>query len=506
MKVFKTLTLVVILFFGFSILSAGIVNIAADDSIPPTLSLIAEYNPVIGIDGDYDEWNKASEGYFDIFEYEDGSAITFQSTTDIITVTINFAYNDTHLFFYMHIPGYYGHVKAADIHFFGKPGQNDGIHMFAYDNTFMDLAFPEEGDDPSPPLPDDDYGGTDDAFCSLVYNDTDGSYFEGSKLIRSGDLAGKDIFLDYGQAIAVEISAWVEKWPYDGGPNWGCMLPDEFRYIRLDIGENLGDPLEIYGGPMFPGTTEGSTFQAPFVEDSIVINGEADESAWNDAMEYVLTLSYLNWSTGMIDTSQTWDVTVLVCHDGIDMYFFFDLHDEEATSGDWIGLVIGKSVDMFNNTDGTDFAMMGSMDYLDAYIPGGFQEPTADTEVGGVSNGQANCSYTGTRRQVEFSKPLNSGDAVGRDWSFTSGDVMYITVVLAQNSYEGPNYFDLKEIDGKPHFVVHPVKLLNEGEQPTDEGNNDGNTFTLGFGVTDILIIAASISPILAIVYLRKKK
>ncbi len=498
MKVYRTLTIVVITIFGLSILSTGAINIVAQN--PATnLSLVAEYNPGISIDGIYDDWNIANEGYFDIFEYVDTT-----SAYNILTVTINFAYNDTHLFWYLHIPVDFGHVKAADLHFFGKPGQNDGVHMYAYYNTFMDLAFSDENEDPAPPMDDESYGGTNDAFCSLIYTSNNGSFFEGAKLMRSGDIAGKDIFLDYGQAIAVEIAAWINIFPENEGPNFGTMIPEEFRYIRLDIGDNLGDPLDLFGGPMYPETTEGSEFQAPYVVDTISIDGVADETAWDDAMEYQLTLSYLNWSTGLIDTSLVWDVRILVCHDGTNMYFYFELYDELETPGDWVGLVIGKSVDMLNYTDGTDFVMLGSLPYLDAYLPKGLGGPTADETVGGVNDGQANVTYTGTHRNIEFTKPLMSGDTVGRDWTFNAGDYMYITVVLAQNSEEGPNYFDLKDIDGKPHFVIHPVKLLNEGEEPTDE--NDDNTFTIGFSATDLLIITASITPIIAIIYLRRKK
>ncbi|MCG3260074.1 MAG: hypothetical protein H7644_10025, partial [Candidatus Heimdallarchaeota archaeon] len=70
MKVYRTLTIVVITIFGLSILSTGAINIVAQN--PATnLSLVAEYNPGISIDGIYDDWNIANEGYFDIFEYVD---------------------------------------------------------------------------------------------------------------------------------------------------------------------------------------------------------------------------------------------------------------------------------------------------------------------------------------------------------------------------------------------------------------------------------------------------
>jgi hypothetical protein len=504
MKRYTILTLVVIAIFGISILGISFMNINAQDP-GAALSLVAEYNPGIFVDGHYEDWDSASEGFFDIYKYEDTTTTTTtttstESTYNTLTVTINFAHNNTHLFWYLYIPVDYGHVKAADLHFFGKPDQNDGVHMYAYYNTYMDLAYPDGDEDPAPPMSDETYGGTNDAYCYMIYTSLNGSYFEGAKPLKSGDLAGKDIKLDYGEAIAVEIAAWIDIFPEDNGPNFVTMIPEEFRYIRLDIGENMGDPL--FSGD-YPGAVEGSEFQAAFVTGTINIDGEADETTWNDAMEYELTLGYINWSTGMLDPSLTWDISLLVCHDEINIYFYFNLYDESETSGDFIGVVFGKGLDMFNKTEGTDFAMISSFGYTDAHLPQGLGSPTPDEVLGGVNDGQGNVTYTGTHRQIEFSKPLNSGDTVGMDWVFSTGDYAYITIVLAQNSDDEPNYFDLEEIDSKPYFVIHPVKILKEGEEPTDENNG---TLTIGFKATDLLIITASLAPIMAIIYIRRKK
>jgi len=58
MKVYRTLTIAVIVIFGISVLSTGVVNITAEDPMLPTLSLVAQYNPAISVDGNYLELMK----------------------------------------------------------------------------------------------------------------------------------------------------------------------------------------------------------------------------------------------------------------------------------------------------------------------------------------------------------------------------------------------------------------------------------------------------------------
>ena len=220
-------------------------------------------------------------------------------------------------------------------------------------------------------------------------------------------------------------------------------------------------------------------------------------------MKYDITLSFLNWSSGYWDFEDTITVKFRVCHDGINFYFFLEVYDEVETETDFVGYVIGDNTDMLNYTDGTDFVMIGN-DYGDGFLPIG-GEPKGDDEVGGTCNGDGNTTYSENHRKVEFCKPLEPNDPLGRNYNFAVGEYLYLNILVAQNSYEGgPHYFDLEDVDGKPHFVIHPVKLLNLGEEPT--GDNNGNTFTLGFDVSSLLIITAVLSPVMAIVYLRRKK
>ena len=47
----------------------------------------------------------------------------------------------------------------------------------------------------------------------------------------------------------VDIAAWINIFPDSEEPNYGSNVEsDDFRFIRLDIGNNLGDILEIYLG------------------------------------------------------------------------------------------------------------------------------------------------------------------------------------------------------------------------------------------------------------------
>ena len=164
MKTYKKFTLVIILILGISVLGASFLNVVAEDPISPTLEMVAAYNAGITVDGDYSDWIPTNERYFDIFSFN-------EVPTEILTVTLNFAYNNSHLFFYAYIPADEGHVKAMDLHFFGKPDQNDGVHMYAYMGSYFDMAFTNEG----PPVSDDAVGGTNDVTVAMNYASNNGS-------------------------------------------------------------------------------------------------------------------------------------------------------------------------------------------------------------------------------------------------------------------------------------------------------------------------------------------
>lgn len=110
-------------------------------------------------------------------------------------------------------------------------------------------------------------------------------------------------------------------------------------------------------------------------------------------------------------------------------------------------------------------------------------------------------TYQGDYRYTEFSKPIASGDLDGRDPDFAAGNKMYITYLISQESEFGPNYFHMKDDNGTA-FIANPVKFLAEGEEP---GNGE-NTFAIGFSFADLFIILAALSPVVLVIYRRKKK
>ncbi|MHA1223379.1 MAG: hypothetical protein ACTSP3_09015 [Candidatus Heimdallarchaeaceae archaeon] len=73
--------------------------------------------------------------------------------------------------------------------------------------------------------------------------------------------------------------------------------------------------------------------------------------------------------------------------------------------------------------------------------------------------------------------------------------------MVAQNSYDGPNYFEFYDDGGKPAFLVNSVDILTEG----DSSDNDG-TITLGFSYIDLLLISGFLTPFIISIYLKKKK
>ncbi len=487
-----------LLIIGLTFMGVNMLNAGSGDTPPAALAVIAPYDDGIVLDGSIADWTNPTLSMIDAYE--------FGNPSSFVNVNFKFAYNNSYLFFYAYIPDQVGHVKAMQVHFFGQEGQNDGVLMDAYSGpAYYDMAFPEPDDMVTTPQVDGDIFGTHDVFASLNYQGDNGTYFEFAKYIQSGDETGKDIDLEYGEAIAVEFTVWVNVYPSSDPANYGTITEVDFRYIRLSIGHDSGDELDFGTNDDDRGFlwVEGETYQAPFLTGTIVYDGIADEPAWADATQYDITLSFQNYSDGTFDPMNTVDAQIKLFHDGVNFYIHFKVYDDYATSEDFLGFVLGKSLDMLNDTYGTDFIMINEYGYTDAFLYEG--EPTNDVDEGGTNDGQANYTYVSGYHHVEFSKPLASGDTLGRDSDYSVGDTIFITSLASDDSMYGPNYFELKDIDGKPHFIVHAIKLLIQGEEPTTNPGGS-NTFTLGFGLSDALFITLAVAPIVAVIYRKKFK
>ncbi len=493
---------------SYSIIGFGVQHVSAEE-FPPALSLIAPYEASVFLDASNSEWDDYYQGYIDITEFQDDSSSSTESV-DTISVTINFAHNSTHLHMYAFVPEVYGIVNGLLLHFFGKPGIDDGIQMDAVFDTVLDIAWADEGVY-EPPQPDDFLGGTQDAKAKTFKHIGVGTHFEGTKLINSGDYLGKDIALGWGQAIAVEVLAWVGTQPDTEGPNWGSINQDGFRYIRLDIGANQGDELDLkVPEPIEMHYVVGEQYEAEYISTSITIDGQDTDPVWADVIEYNFSITGYDFNTGTWYSGDKLDGSLKVFHDGANFYMLFKIYDitiEDTTSGnqDSTMFMIGKTEDMLNTTDGIDFVSISSYGYYDQLIfPMDGSGPKNDVDAGGNNDGEGNTTYLGNYRYAEFSKPMVPSDPNGKDFDFAVGDKMFISYLVSQDSETGPNYFHMKDDNGTVAFIVNPVKFLNEGEKPT--GGDDQNTFAIGFSTVDLFLILAALSPVVLIVYRRKKK
>ncbi len=498
----KIITLGLFILLSYSIIGVGLQQVTAEE-FPPALSLIAPYEASILLDATNSEWDTYYQGYIDITEFVDDSSST--ESVDTITVTISFAHNSTHLHVYAFIPEVYGIVNGLLLHFFGKPGMEDGIQMDAVYDTVLDVAWADEGVY-EPPKPDDLLGGTQDAKAKTFKHIGVGTYFEGTKLINSGDYLGKDISLEWGDAIAVEVLVWIGTQPNLEGPNWGSINQDGFRYIRLDIGANQGDVLDIkVPEPIEMHYVVGEQYEAEYISTSINIDGQDTDSVWADVIEYNFSITGYNFNTGEWFPEDKLDGLLKVFHDGINFYMFFKIYDITIDDKDDTMLMIGKTEDMLNTTEGTDFVSINTYGYFDQMIiPADGSGPKEDIAVGGSNDGEGNMTYQGNYRYTEFSKPMVPSDPNGNDFNFAAGEKMFISYLVSQDSETGPNYFHMKDDSGKVAFIVNPVMFLNEGEEPT--GGDDQNTFAIGFSTIDLFLILAALSPVVLFVYRRKKK
>ncbi|MCK4895959.1 MAG: hypothetical protein KAS47_04070, partial [Candidatus Heimdallarchaeota archaeon] len=180
----KIITLGLFILLSYSIIGVGLQQVTAEE-FPPALSLIAPYKASIFLDASNSEWDDYYQGYIDITEFVDDTSSTAETSVSI-PVTINFAHNSTHLHMYAFVPEVYGIVNGLLLHFFGKPGMEDGIQMDAVYDTVSDIAWADAGVY-EPPQPDDFLGGTQDAKAKTFRSIGVGTYFEGTKLINSGD-------------------------------------------------------------------------------------------------------------------------------------------------------------------------------------------------------------------------------------------------------------------------------------------------------------------------------
>ncbi|MCG3223761.1 MAG: hypothetical protein H7647_04795, partial [Candidatus Heimdallarchaeota archaeon] len=79
---------------SYSIIGVTLQQVTAEE-LPPALSLIAPYEASILLDASNSEWDDYYQGYIDITEFGNDASST--ESVDIITITINFAHNSTHL-------------------------------------------------------------------------------------------------------------------------------------------------------------------------------------------------------------------------------------------------------------------------------------------------------------------------------------------------------------------------------------------------------------------------
>jgi len=488
----------IIILFIFGVFNQT--NLLQAEEYPPTLSVIAPYNSSIVIDGSYNEWNNASQGNIDLFPMEP------HDPPIMVTATINFAYDDNYLYGSVYIPNDQGPVYAIELMFFGREDQGqtlDSVFLNASDNFYDDHAFDSFYVEPQS---DVSRGGVNNVYAFSQMKPY-GSCFEFRKDLRSGDFDGYDFNLAYGESIGVFIIAWIDT-TTPGGPNWSIMDASYFKYIRLSIDVDNGDYIKVPEmGAKINWVLAEEIYEAIYVSDlTINYDGQPDEDFWSRAISYHVTLCYMNWSENYIDQSNCFDGNIRFVTDGHTLYVYFEIYDEVFDEGDETIFILGEEEDMLEIEEGTDLVVMEPNFYEDMLLVGNQGEPVPDSEFGGTIDGQAVVVYEENRRQIEFSKPLNSGDFNGADLNAQVGDIIYFATLAQYQSFEGPNFIDgTYDNESMPALIIHPLRLLTEGEEPTGS-NTPNNTFTLGFSSMDLLFAFGLLTIVAVYTKLRIKR
>ncbi|MBA7527779.1 hypothetical protein ES705_19958 [subsurface metagenome] len=484
------------------------------------ISYIASHKDDVYVDGFFNEWASVGEVLLEMYEFTYDSAISDYNLNSLVltlNVTVQFVYNDTYLSGAIFMPDDFGRVDAMDLFFFGIPGDdNDGMHIDAVTDDYMDMAYPAF-DENVTEGPHDDYnqGGTNNMVAHSVISG-DGTYFEFAKEIRSGDTLGHDIYLNYGNSIAVTMVAWVGISTYESGPNFGSMCENGFNFIRLSIGQDMGDYLELpfKDKEGFMPTILSSGFEAPYMEAvEVVYDGYDTESFWSDATSYSILLKYVDFDTGYFDESSFHDGKLRIIQDSVNIYFYFETYDETDTDDDMLIFAFGKDENIMDDPNGVDLFMLSSygvMDYV--FKPAEGDEPIPDTSIGGTDNGNGTWTYDSDdhKRCVEFYRPLTEADEIGGEYYYNLGDTLYMSILAGYDSNEGPNFIDMEVVsDSKGDYAalaVHPIKLLMEGEEPKENTDEDKDTISLGFEFTDLFLITVALVPVVTLAYRRKKR
>ena len=178
----------------------------------------------------------------------------------------------------------------------------------------------------------------------------------------------------------------------------------------------------------------------------------------------------------------------------------------EDHEGDVNIFVFGQTADMFEIDKGADVAVITPESYEDMVFDQSKGGPISDIDVGGTIDNQS-------MRQIEFSKPLSSGDTKGGDFQTNLGESIYFTNI-AQYESEEPNYFDATyDNESIPALSIHELRILKEGEEPTENNINTDtntdtntdllNTFSLDYSLSYSL---AAIMILMTLISVRKKR
>lgn len=473
--------------------------------VPPSVSTIAEYNENVVLDGSADEYSNSSLIYVDIFPFES------HDPPILLTASINFAYDNNWLYGFVYIPDTYGYVSAVELIFFGRDDQGgsaDGVWMNATNNEYQDHGFYRLFEEP---FNDVAQGGTNDVVAYSTSH-SGGGYFEFKKLLSSSDTNGLDFSLSDGASIGVFLVAWIGSNNMEG-PNWGMVTETEFRYIRLSIGFDSGEPINVPPPPSeeMHWIISNTIYQAVYyanAADELQLDGYRNESMWR--YSYHVTLYY---TAEGYDSTNFFDGDIWLAHDGEYLYIFFEIYDEVDDTGDFTAFGLSTNERMFEDPNGFDIVSMSTGEYSDMRFDPSLQQPMIDTQYGGVINGEAYVSHYDNMRHIEFKKELNSGDINGADLNVTNLDeYAYIFIVAGYQVAGDPNYMEIEmDSENNPALAIHPIQFLAEGQEPTgnvetEGGTTSNNTFVIGLSPIETLILTLGTFTIITVPLVKKKR
>jgi hypothetical protein len=333
-------SLVFSLIFGSSL---SVLQIDASSNLPPSWTYVASELETFDLYGDMSQWIDVTPANISLKNLDD--------TEESLSLSAHFGYNSSHLFVGISIPNQGVTVYGIEIIFIIKGGYDgivvDSMTQEGRDVTYVNTTYVAF---------DSDLGGSELIEVNVEdYGEEELYMITDDVRYPSGDLES-DWDFDDGDSVAVVFQAWVNETKDDTNrPNYSTTA-DSFNYLRLSIGHDGGQPLELHS--LFPSSfgmiSDKEVVSKKVSELDCTLDGKKDEDFWETAfillLEIVLVNKYAITPPQVHSVPDDLNISLSSIYDDDDLLVHIDVHKENTISKmEELILILGEDGDSFYN-------------------------------------------------------------------------------------------------------------------------------------------------------------